>query len=661
MLSRLSLRPLLVLSLLVAPLGAAPADPLPAEIYAAPPRIDEPRLSPDGKAVAMLAAKEGRIGVQVWHTDGAVDWFMPAEGDQINWVAWKGADRVVLSLRATEFEGGGSHAVGVSRLVFSSTIDKQSTKVLFHEPAPMGNVIVIGREGYHPPNVQDRIISLLPDDPAHILLAASADDWAHPQAMLVDVASGAPHMMMRSSGNVVKWLADDKGTIRLKTVLEGRDESSVLLFYARDDDRGDWRQIRRYEVDRGPRFVPLAFSKLRPSVLLALADQDNGRLALQEFDTRSLAPGPVLAADPHCDIDAVLRNNQVIGYRNPCRDEGEIYFDAGWQKDQAALRRALKTPLVEIVDRTPDGRYALIKSAAARYAPPSYWYFDQSGEAKTLVHIADSYEQLKPDHVAPAREVTISARDGLALPALLTLPPGRSDGPLGFVVLPHGGPNAHDSQQFDWMVQFIASRGYGVLQPQFRGSTGYGAAFQRAGYRQWGGKMQDDVTDATRWLIDQKLADPKRMCIVGSSYGGYAALVGAAQHPGLYQCVAALAPVTDMERLLKDRAHLEFGEINRLRVAGDLDPAAIPSPVDLADRIAAPVLLIHGRRDFTVPMSHSEEMERSLRRAGHNPIAVYLDDTDHFFSQPAGRLQTLKALGAFLDANLGSGLQGPPS
>jgi dipeptidyl aminopeptidase/acylaminoacyl peptidase len=261
---------------------------------------------------------------------------------------------------------------------------------------------------------------------------------------------------------------------------------------------------------------------------------------------------------------------------------------------------------------------------------------------------------LKVDTIAPARKVSIAAGDGTILPALLTLPLDPPAGPIGFVVLPHGGPNAHDSLQFDWIVQFIASRGYGVLQPQFRGSSGYGSAFQRAGYREWGGRMQDDVTDATRWLIDQKLADPKRLCIVGSSYGGYAALTGAAQHPDLYRCVAAIAPVTDVEKLLHDREHIEFVEANRNRIAGTSGTVGIPSPVDLAGAISAPVLLIHGKRDFTVPVAHSEEMAARLREAGHKPVVVYIDDSDHFFSHPGGRLQALKALDSFLNANLGA-------
>jgi dipeptidyl aminopeptidase/acylaminoacyl peptidase len=502
--------------------------------------------------------------------------------------------------------------------------------------------------------VQDRVISLLPDDPHHILIsAAKAEDWAHANALVVDVRDGSPSLLLRSTDNAVKWIADAEGVVRLKTTLDHREDGTLLVFWARDDDHADWRVVHRYELDVGERFIPLSFSPRSPDDLLVLADQSNGRLALQTLNSRTAAMGPVLAADPECDIEPVERDSQVVGYRDPCRDQEETYLDEGWQKDQAVLRRALKTPLIEIVDRTADGSYALVKSMASPTAAPVFWYFDQSPDhPKTLVHIGDSNQGLKPDMAASAQEVSIAARDGLILPAILTLPPGHGDGPLPFVVLPHGGPTAHDSLQYDWIVQFIASRGYGVLQPQFRGSTGYGAAFQRAGYRQWGARMQDDVTDATNWLIAQKLADPDHICIVGSSYGGYAALIGAARHPELYRGAAALAPVTDMGRLMRDRDHSEFGDINHRRVMGTMDSAGVPSPVDLAPEIAVPVLLVHGRRDFTVPVAHTEAMETALRRAGRSPTVVYLKDTDHFFSNEEGRLQTLKALDGFLSAAL---------
>lgn len=648
MLRRSPLHPIFFLLLLLNVLTAATADTVPAERYAALPQIESPRLSPDGRHVAMISSRDGnRASIRVWHNDDTIEWFSPADFEELNWVTWKGSDRLLASLRGSEHTAGKEY--GLSRLIFIDLKGKQTVRVQFHEPVPTGHVLIIGREPYHPPNIQDRIISMLPGDPGHILLAASPEDMSHPQAVMVDVEDGEPRLLLRPSGNVVKWLADSRGNIRLKTSLQSADEGATLTYQVRDSERDEWRFLHRSELDRGPRFLPLAFSD---GGLLVLADGADGRLALREVDTHTQALGPVLASDPRCDIEPVTHDENLVGIVDPCGDGVESYFDPDWRKDQAVLQRVLKTPLIEVIDRTKDGRYALVRSFATASAPPAYWYFDQSDVQKKLIHLGDGYEGIPAAAIGATREVIIPALDGTPLPALLTLPPGAPAGPASFVVLPHGGPTAHDSIQFDWIVQFLVSRGYGVLQPQFRGSTGYGAAFQRAGYRQWGRLMQDDVTEATRWLISQKLADPRHICIAGSSYGGYSALMGAAQHPDLYRCSVAIAPVTDPDRLLHDRDDGEFGDIHRARVAGGFGATDIPAPIDLAPKMTVPVLLIHGKRDFTVPVGHTEAMADRLKQAGHPPKLVILDDSDHFFSFAGSRLKMLKAMEEFLGASL---------
>jgi dipeptidyl aminopeptidase/acylaminoacyl peptidase len=209
----------------------------------------------------------------------------------------------------------------------------------------------------------------------------------------------------------------------------------------------------------------------------------------------------------------------------------------------------------------------------------------------------------------------------------------------------------------------IASRGYGVLQPNFRGSTGYGAAFERAGFRQWGLAMQDDLADGTKWLIDRKLADPARICIVGWSYGGYAALMGAIETPDLYRCAASMAGVTDLSRRLDRAQRSRLADLNLPRYDSDPEAIAANSPLLHADRIRIPILLAHGRRDFTVPVEDTEAMEAALRDAGKPVEAIYFDDDDHYLFREEDRIAYLKALDRFLAANLGpgSGRDGRPA
>ena len=224
------------------------------------------------------------------------------------------------------------------------------------------------------------------------------------------------------------------------------------------------------------------------------------------------------------------------------------------------LSKTLAGKINVIADRTADGKRVLVE-LEIRGGPAEYWMLDRTTKPTHLTEILDAHEHLPDAVIAPVKLVSYKARDGLDIPAYLTVPVGHTDGPWPFVVLPHGGPTAHDSRDFDFMVQFLASRGYGVLQPEFRGSSGFGAALERAGLQQWGRAMQDDVTDGTHWLIDQKLADPKRIAIVGGSYGGYAALMGTIREPALYRCALAFAPVADVAKLISDIRHTAFADL----------------------------------------------------------------------------------------------------
>jgi len=650
---------LLLCSLPLSP--AVRADPLPVEIYAALPAADNVRLSPDGLQVAMMSPKAGQLAVKIWHPDGKVDWLVPTRADQLSWICWKGDDRLLLGLRFTGHAGQGV-PVAETRLLIASVADQAQVPVTFIAPQSPPDVRIVRRDMYHPPHLQDRLISALPNDSDHVLLAASQQDWHHPWVMRVDTHHGLSLPFLYPTGNVVRWLADPGGAVRLAVAVDSRAEHGFdLVVRVRDAEQGDWHIIHRAQIDRDPRFIPLAFASGSPSTLFVLVDQDNGRLALRSFDTKSLVIGPVLAADPECDIEPVMRDNRLLGYINPCRGPVETYLERGWQQDQALLKQFLQVDDVALIDRSADGGVVLARSSSTVAAPPLYWYFDRSRAGGTLTLIADSNPGMTADHVAPVRRVSYRARDGQTIPALLTLPPDPTGRPIGFVVLPHGGPAAHDSEEWDWLVQSIAGRGYGVLQPQFRGSSGHGAEFQRAGYGEWGGRMQDDVNDARNWLIATRLADPEHLCIVGVSYGGYAALMGAAQQPGLYRCAVAIAPVTDLTQLIGQQLFTEFGDVNRDRIIGTQSGESLRSPLDQADNFTVPVLLIHGRQDYTVPVSHSEALERRLRAAGRSVRALYLDRADHFFGRYEDRLDCLRALDSFLATYLGGAAPPAPS
>jgi dipeptidyl aminopeptidase/acylaminoacyl peptidase len=230
---------------------------------------------------------------------------------------------------------------------------------------------------------------------------------------------------------------------------------------------------------------------------------------------------------------------------------------------------------------------------------------------------------------------------------------------MPLVVLPHGGPQARDYLVFDWLTQFLVSRGYAVLQPQFRGSTGFGDAFREAGYRQWGGLMQDDVTDGVRAMIDQGVADPHRVCIVGASYGGYAALAGAAFTPDLYSCAVSISGVTDLPALMRESVPIYGGALStslsvwkaRIGAPNDSNLAA-KSPINAVKSIKVPVLIIYGTGDGVVPNEQSARMVHALQSAGKSVAVAILQGEDHWLSRTETRVQVLKELDAFLGQHL---------
>ena len=275
--------------------------------------------------------------------------------------------------------------------------------------------------------------------------------------------------------------------------------------------------------------------------------------------------------------------------------------------------------------------------------------------------LADAYPAIAPEQVGAVRSIHYAAQDGLDIPGYLTLPPGVSD-PRGLplVVLAHGGPASRDVAGFDWWAQALASRGYAVLQANFRGSTGYGRAFLEAGYGEWGRKMQTDLSDGVRWLAAEGIIDPARVCIVGASYGGYAAMAGLALDSDVYRCGVSVAGVSDLRRMVNREARQEryrdnqtVRYWNRFMGAARLNDRALDelSPAHLAASVDSPLLLIHGRDDTVVPIEQSRVMAEALRRAGKPVEFVELPGEDHWLSRSETRLQMLAATVRFLEAN----------
>jgi len=362
------------------------------------------------------------------------------------------------------------------------------------------------------------------------------------------------------------------------------------------------------------------------------------------IDTSEMV-SPVIDPATHLWIGETLRN-----------DEKETtFFAPALQARWKGARKAFPNNIAHLESWSTDFNKLIVFTEGGDDSG-TYWFVDI--QKHSADPIGSPYPSVKSKDVGPVGMVEYRAADGLALHGVLTLPPGRPAKALPLVVLPHGGPEDRDYPSFDWWAQAYASRGYAVFQPNFRGSTGYGVQFRNAGLGEWGRKMQTDISDGVAELTKKGIVDPKRACIVGASYGGYAALAGVTVQQGLYRCAVAVAGVADLSDMLiqehKEAAAPTSASLRKWRAFMGVDSSSDSrldpiSPSVQAARADAPVLLIHGKDDTVVPLGQSETMERALRRAGKPVELVKMDNEDHWLSREETRMEMLKSAVAFVE------------
>lgn len=390
-------------------------------------------------------------------------------------------------------------------------------------------------------------------------------------------------------------------------------------------------------------------------IVLAQLDTDN-EPRIYEVDARG-AFTPLFDQAP----DSMVRHPEThlligIGHR---RGEGFQYtfFDDAAQRAWLAFTRPYEGLTTTLAGWSADMRRALVFTQGLTDSGTYHLVDLDVGRADV---IAEAYPDIRPEHVAEVRPISYAASDGMTIPGYLTLPPGRDPRALPLVVLPHGGPASRDVLGFDWWAQALASRGYAVLQPNFRGSDGLGQAHLEAGYGEWGRRMQTDLSDGVRHLAEQGIIDPARTCIVGASYGGYAALAGVTLQRGVYRCAASVAGVSDLRGMVRwaaERQGLRNNSTvrywNRFMGADGSGDRSLDerSPALRAAEADAPVLLLHGLDDTVVPFEQSRDMARALQRAGRPYELIELAGEDHWLSVGATRRRMLAETVRFLEAH----------
>lgn len=629
----------------------------PIERFAAPPLVSHVALSPDGQRVAALMNRKDATLLIVKPVTGDKAQSVLSSDNQafvFNWVHWVSDERLLVSVRFASRR----QFVGTveTRLISIKADGTGGLNLVQNKPVP-GSIT-----GFVPSQqIQDRVIDWLPDDGRHVLLQLNEPGSGLPGVYKVNVESGERRLVKAPERHVHRWVADAQHRVRVGV----RSVSGRYEIIAGDPDGKDWRTLWAFE-DLREGVWPLGFG-LDPQELYVRAYHE-GRMAV--FTVRLDEPGlprRLRLAHPQRDVGGQLirspATGEVLGLRASGGDDGVSgepraeLWEPAWRSLARGIDKALPQRGNYLIDISRDEQRYLVHSSGN--GKPGDYYLGLRGRGE-LALLAETYPALDPDQLVGKRTVTIRARDGLSLDAYLTLPKGRTAGdggaPLPMVLLPHGGPHSSDDQDFDPWTELLADRGLAVLQVNFRGSEGYGYEFEAAGLKRWGLEMQDDLTDAVAWAAAQRIADPARVCIVGASYGGYAALMGAVKTPELYRCAASFAGVTDLPDLIAFQSDYIGGREAAERMIGktwgDRERLRATSPALQAERIRVPVLLVHGTDDRSVPVEQGQDMAKALRRAGKTYRYIEQEGGDHHLSQYRHRLEFFEALEAFLDEHL---------
>ncbi|GAP65015.1 dipeptidyl aminopeptidase/acylaminoacylpeptidase [Mizugakiibacter sediminis] len=613
------------------------------------------KISPDGEYLAATAVVDGQTVLALIHVaDMKAMVVRPRQEDDVIDFWWVSPKRVLYTVG---MRWGGYDAPLATGELFAVNADGTGADMLYgfrKTGMSTGSHIqkAVAERGYA------EFVAAIPDDPDHALIAVS--DWdaaglegALPTAYRLDVRDGTKTRIVTAPMRRAEFVADHHGRIRFAY---GPDAYGNLKVYLRPLDGGDWQRLT--EAGGEGRAYPLAFA--RDDSVAYFACPAGGGFGVCRWDPAKRALEPVWS-NPRVEPDGLLHglaDDSVVGVSFTDGRPGLSVFDRNAADVQAliALMQQFPGESVRFVSGTRDGSRAVVR-VEADADPGAFYLLDR--KTKKLTELFARAAWIKPEQMAGKQPIEVVARDGLKLQGYLSLPPGKEEAKhLPMVVLVHGGPyGERDGWDYDPDVQALATRGYAVLQVNFRGSGGYGYDFERAGWREWGGKMQDDVTDATRWAIAQGIADPDRICIMGASYGGYAALEGAVKEPDLYRCTIGYVGVYDL-RLMYTRGDVPqsfAGENYLMRVLGeDMDELARRSPLYNLDRLKAKVMLIVGGRDRRVPPVQGESLHAKLLERGIAHEWLYQPNEAHGFYDEANVAEMYARVVQFLDSNIGT-------
>lgn len=641
--------------------GAAAQSRPPVEAFGQLPALSDPCISPDGKYLAFIQAYNGQPVAAIYAIDAPPETAPARVKDATGVVAfiqWVKNDRLAVGIK------GGMKA-GDENTVYTW---KREITV-----NPYGGDVAILNENQSTFrfNVDNwGVIDIDLGDPDRIFMPlftfTHAGTWSaltksylqdgqatyRFDVMEVDARTGKSAIFESGTPDTYVWYMDGHGHVVARI-----DETEYPLeAHVKYYDGQAWHDGETIDLTDDKGAGPEGVSEDGQSMVVSEYDADQMKVVVAH-PLNKTGISTTLFSNSHYDVSTPIFDDwtgRVVGATYADDKMEYVYFDPQLEALQRGLEQAF--PGVSVHAASSDAaKNRVIVEVDAPQEPISYYLLDRTTHQAKF--IASSYPGLRAADLGEMKPWSYKARDGLDIPAYLTFPPGGTGKNLPLVVLPHGGPGDRDTLGFDWQSQFFANRGYAVFQPNFRGSSGYGYKFKKAGFHQWGLEMQDDITDGVKKLIADGVVDPKRICIVGGSYGGYAALAGAAFTPDLYACAVSFAGVSDLQALIAQEGGSDTSFVDP-RIGTDADPDRLraTSPARHVGQVKCPILLMHGEYDTTVRIKQSELMFNMLKAAGKDVQFIRFPGEDHYFDFADTRIRFLTETEKFLEAHIGPGV-----
>jgi dipeptidyl aminopeptidase/acylaminoacyl peptidase len=499
------------------------------------------------------------------------------------------------------------------------------------------------------PERQDEFIDLNPDDDDTVLILIDDDGDSFPTIFQLNIYSGNAGVKLAENPPMRRFVTDGEGNPRIGW---GTQDLKTFYFARLDGDR-EWRKLGTTDAfDTSNRLRPIAMA---PGADTAYAlGSFEGRDALWSIDLADQRPPRLLFKHPLVDVgEPILKTDRrLLGVRYDVERPYVWYAEEYQRQLVERMERQFAGSVIEIVDTSQDKSIFVIQ-VSSDVDLGTYYLFD-SVNVK-LSKLGTSYPELDPKSLGTMTNISYKASDGTEVPGYLTIPSGAEKKDLPLIVMPHDGPGLRDSWKFSYLRTFLANRGYAVLQTNFRGSAGFGHTWRMAAHQDWGGLTYTDILDAARWAVNEGIADPKRVCILGSGFGGYQALLGAARNGDTFRCAVSIAGIADLAKYQEQGALSGEEEFRRAQIGTDKEKVKRNSPVEIAAQIRVPVLLIHGTRDWQVQPDQTSAMARALRKQNKKYSEVIIKGAGHEFERQSERVTLLREVEGFLAANIGAG------